>query len=408
MLAWIITHHLLFRFPQKCVCTAPTQAQLFDALAAEVKAWIGKLPPLLQQLFRVTQERIELVAAPQESFVSFRTSTPEKPEALAGVHSDNVLLIADEASGIPEPIFEAAAGSMSGHAATTILAGNPVRTSGLFFDTHHKLRDLWFTLKVSCVDVKRVSADFVEDMKRRYGELSNAFRVRVLGEFPAADDDTVIPLELAVLAKDRDVTAKDVKPIWGVDCARFGSDRSALAKRRGNILLEKVRWFAGLDTMQLVGRIKAEYDSTPTQLRPEEILVDVIGIGAGVLDRLRELGLPARGINVSESPSLGDLYLNLRAELWFKGKAFLEARDCNLAGDEDLIAELVQPKYKFTSSGKIQVESKAEMKKRGVRSPDVADAFLLTLASEAVSASNGSKGSRSWAQPLRRMIKGIV
>jgi phage terminase large subunit len=408
-LAWCIVCFALTRFPQKTVCTAPTSAQLFDALAAETKSWFKRLPPALQTLFELKSESIHLAAAPEESFVSFRTSRAETPEALAGVHSANVLLIADEASGVPEQVFEAAAGSMSGHTATTVLAGNPVRTSGLFFDTHHKLREVWTTFQISCVGHPRISPDFVADMAGRYGEDSNAFRVRVLGLFPKADDDTVIPYELAQSALQRDVKPALVQPIWGVDCARFGSDTSALAKRRGNVLMAPIEEKAGYDTMQVAGWVKHEYDTTPPSDRPSEICVDVIGIGAGVTDRLRELGLPARGINVGEAPVVfNDQFLNLRAELWFKGRDWLAALDCHLAGDEKLVAELVAPKYKFTSNGKKQVESKDDMKKRGFKSPNRADAFLLTLASEAISAAGGSKQSTSWSKPLRRGIKGII
>jgi hypothetical protein len=409
VLAWLIVWHILTKFPQKCVCTAPTSAQLFDALAAEVQAWCNKLPETLQQLIAVKTERVELVGASKESFISFRTSRPETPEALAGIHSDNVLLIADEASGIPEQVYEAAAGSMSGHNATTVLAGNPVRSSGLFYDTHHKLRDLWYTIKVSCEDCSRVSKDFVADMARRYGEKSNAYRVRVLGEFPLADDDTVIPFELMEASLKRDVKPLNVLSVWGLDCARFGMDRSALAKRKGNVLLEPVKVYNQLDTMELAGRVKAEWDATPMSERPSDICIDAIGLGAGTADRLRELGLPARAVNVSESPALGDQYRNLRAELWFgKARDWFQKRQCNLCGDDSLGAELVAVKYKFTSNGKIQIESKDDMKKRGLRSPDVADAFVLTFAVDAVTAAHGSANSHSWTQPLKRIIKGIV
>ncbi len=151
-LAWIVCHHLLCRFPQKTVCTAPTAPQLFNALAAEIKSWLKRLPAPLQQLFEIKAERIELIAAPEDSFVAFNTSRAETPEAMAGIHSDNVLLIGDEASGIPEQIFEAAIGSMSGYSACTVLAGNPLRLTGLFHETHTKLRGLWRTWKVSCID----------------------------------------------------------------------------------------------------------------------------------------------------------------------------------------------------------------------------------------------------------------
>lgn len=408
-LAWIATHHILTKYPQKTVITSASAPQLWDSLAAEVKSTIKKLPQALQDLLEIQSEGIYLRAAPDDSFISFRVSKAETPEAMAGVHSDHVLLIGDEASGIPETVFEAASGSMSGHNATTVLCGNPVRTSGFFFDVFHKDRANWWTQHVSCIGHPNVTPHFIATMKSRYGEDSNAFRVRVLGEFPTGDEDTVIPFELMESALSRDVRPLHVLPIWGVDCARFGSDSSALAKRVGNALLGKVQERKGWDTMRVTGWIKSEWDETPPSQRPTEILVDVIGIGAGVLDRLVELKLPARGINVGESPSVfTERYLNLRSELWFKGKDWLAAKDCNLAGDEELGAELVGPRFKYNSNGKIQVESKEDMKKRGVASPNKADAFLLTLASESVSAIGGNSKSTSWTQPLKRKIAGII
>ena len=124
------------------------------------------------------------------------------------------------------------------------------------------------------------------------------------------------------------------------------------------------------------------------------------------MDRLRELGLPARGINVSESPALGQTYLNLRAELWHKAKAWLEKRDCKLPNNEDLIAELATVRYQFTSNGKIKIESKDDIRRRGMKSPDMADAFVLTFASDAAVASYGFK--QGWNKPLKRNIRGIV
>lgn len=408
-LAWLTIWHLLCRYPQKTVCTAPSKTQLDDALRAETYAHLAKLPEQLQELFHTTTERIVLRAAPDDSFVSYAVSRAETPEAIAGKHSENMLIIADEASGIPEAVFEAGSGSMSGHNAVTVLAGNPVRSSGLFYDTHHKLKDRWFTRKVSCADCSRVTPDFLEDLKARYGEDSNAYRVRVLGEFPLADEDTIIPFELMEAALNRDVEATMYRPIWGLDVGRFGSDPSALAKRKGNTLIEKVRSWKGLDTMQLVGRVKDEYESTPLTQRPSVICVDSIGIGAGVADRLAELKLPTRGVNVSESPALGQLYANLRAELWFKGRDWLERRDSNLANDTDLGEELVRVRYKFhPSNGKRLAESKEDMKKRGMPSPNKADAFLLTFAEDAVSAAGLGMGRSDWKQPIRRVIRGLV
>lgn len=404
--SWAMLWFLLTRYPVKVVVTAPTSAQLYDALFAELKRWVKELPQPIQDLLDVKQERIELKASATEAFISARTSRAEQPEALQGVHSDNVMLVADEASGVPEAVFEAAAGSMSGHNALTILLGNPVRSSGFFFDTHNRLKDEWWTKRVSCIDSKRVSKEYVDDMKSRYGEESNAFRIRVLGEFPKSDDDTIIPMDLLESAKHRDTRAYEDAPIvWGLDVARFGSDSSVLCKRQSNVVHTLERW-RNLDLMQLTGAVVAQYEACDHKSKPAEILVDSIGLGAGVVDRLIELKLPARGINVSESPAMGGTYLNLRAELWHKAKAWLEKRDCKIPNNEDLIGELATVRYTFTSNGKIKIESKDDIRRRGLKSPDMADAFVLTFASDAATISWGA--NNSWNKPLKRLIRGLV
>lgn len=407
--AWMVVHHILCRFPQKTLVTAPSAPQLFDALAAEVKAVISRLPQMLQDLLEVQVEGIFLKSAPAESFVSFRTAKAETPEAMAGMHSENTLLIGDEASGLAQTVIDAMSGSLVDKHATMVLIGNPVRTSGQFFDAFHKLRGLWTCFHTSCVGHPNVSADELEAKKLDYGADSNRYRVRVLGEFPTGDEDTVIPFELVEASYKRDVTPLHVKEVWGVDCARFGSDTSALARRKGNSLVKPVEERKGWDTMQVAGWVKSEWDACEPSKRPSDILVDVIGIGAGVSDRLRELQLPVRDINVAEAPSVfTERYDRLRDELWFKGKEWFLAKDCNLNGDEATGAELIGPRFSYMSSGKIKVESKEDMKKRGLPSPNRADAFLLTLAGENVSAIHGSKHSANWNEPLKRHISGIV
>lgn len=406
--SWAMLHYFLTRYPVKVVVTAPTSAQLFDAMFAELKRWVNELPDILKTLVEVKSDRIELKAAPSEAFISARTSRAETPEALQGIHADNVLLVADEASGIPESVFEAASGSMSGHSATTLLLGNPTRNTGLFYDTHNRLKGEWKTFHVSCVDSPRVSEAFVNEMKLRYGEDSPAYHVRVLGNFPPREEDTVIPVELIDSAMNREIKIdENATAVWGLDVARMGSDASALAKRRGPVI-EEVQTWKGLDLMQLTGAVVAEYEALPPSKQPVEILVDSIGLGAGVLDRLRELGLPARGINVAESPAMKGTYANLRAELWFKCKAWLANRDVKIPKDEQLFAELAGPRYTFTSSGKMQVESKEAMKKRGLGSPDKADAVCLSLATDVATAMYGYSMTGAFKGSLKRNIRGVV
>jgi len=390
--AAIILWFLLTRYPCKVVVTAPTASQLYDALFAELKGRLKEMPKAVSKLLEATSDRVVLKSSPTEAFCSARTSSKERPESLAGVHSENVLLIADEASGIPEEVFESAAGSMSGHNATTLLLGNPVRGQGFFYRTHTELSNDWWTKKVSCSDSPLVAADFLKDMANRYGEESNAYRVRVLGEFPQADEDTYIPLHLIEAAQHRDIeTSPAAAVVWGLDCARYGSDRSALAKRKGNELVEVKTW-RDKSTMELAGIVLDEYENTPIIDRPTEICIDSIGIGSGVHDRCHELDLPARSINVAESASLKVKYMRLRDELWGRAREWFEAKECVIPKDDaQLVHELAAPRFAFTSTGKIKIESKDEMRKRGIRSPDIADAFCLTFASNAVLAAHGSK-----------------
>lgn len=403
VLSWLAVWFLLCRYRAKVVMTAPSSPQLFDALFAETRTWVSNLPDFLKALLVVTSDRIALKAAPDEVFLSARTSRADTPEAMQGVHSDFVLLLADEASGIPEEVFNAASGSMSGHNATTILTGNPTRTNGFFFETHNRLKDQWKTYHVSSFESPRVSKEFIEEVKLKSGEDSNEYRIRVLGDFPTTDDNTIISREIAEAAVHRDVSVNPHAPIvWGLDVARFGSDRSVLTVRQANIVSDIQVW-RNLDLMQLCGAVVAQFEASNP--KPTQILVDSIGLGAGVVDRLRELGLPVLGVNVSESPAVGN-YRNLRAELWYRLKDWLQKRDCKLPRNDDLISELCSVRYLFTSNGKAQVESKDEMRKRGLRSPDLADSLVLTFAAAEASFVNGV--GLNWQKPLKRSIRGVV
>ena len=401
--SWILLWHLFTRYPQKSVLTAPTQQQLFDALFSEVKKWCNELPQFMRDQIELFSDRIEHKASPENSFMSARTSSAERPEAMAGVHAEHVLLICDEASAIPEAVFEAASGSMSGFTATTILISNPTRNTGLFFKTHHQLSSDWFRLHVSCLDSKLVSPDFVRQIAATYGETSNAYRVRVLGEFSEHEDDVLIAAELVDSAMVRDVVL-DVKDplVYGLDVARFGDDRSVLLKRQGNVVLEYKAW-GGADLMATVGRVMHEASVD----KPAEICVDSIGLGAGVADRLREQGMNVRDVNVAEMSALNPIAAKLRDDLWLQVKEWLAKRSCRLPRSEELRAELVGPSYSFLSNGKIKVEAKADMKRRGLRSPDIADALCLTFAGAA--ALVGGRGT-AWVKgkALQRRIAGIV
>ena len=396
-LSWLILWWLSTRTPARIACTANTASQLSDILWAEVAKWHRMLPEFYQKNIDMKSDKIEVIGA--DSFAVARTARRETPEALQGFHSPNMLFLIDEASGVDDLIFEVGEGAMSTEGAKTVMTGNPTRTSGYFYEAFNKVRDRWYNMKVASSDSTQVSNKFMEDMKAKYGEDSNIYRVRCLGEWPEADDDVVIPMHLIQASFTRDQTPAESTPVvWGLDVARFGSDRTALCKRKGNVVTEPLKTWRNKDLMELCGIILNEYETTRWSDRPQEILVDSIGIGAGVVDRLVELDLPARGINVAESPSLGQKYGRLRDELWFNAKEWFEERDCYIPEQEELLDDLSRPRFKFLSNGKLKVESKDEMKKRGLNSPDLADAFCLTFAGRASIAKSGSK--HKWNQSL--------
>lgn len=378
-MAWCVLWFQACYYPCKVPCTAPTSHQLHDVLWAEIAKWhriMKERVPELANEFEWSSERFYLKSHPMESFAVARTSRPENPEALQGFHSESILFLIDEASGVAEQVFQVAEGALSTDGAFVVMAANPTREDGYFHASHHKMRDRWAALHWDGELSPMVSKQYIEDMRKKYGVDSPIYQVRVKGNFATAADG-VIPLHLCEAAKTREIKGFG-EEVWGLDVARFGDDSTALAKRRGNYQVEPTKEWFGKDTMQTAGMIKNEYDAA--RVKPVSINVDVIGIGAGVVDRLKEMGLPVRGVNVAESASVSDMYSRLRDELWFKGREWLEARDCKLADDDSLIAELTTAKYQVLSTGKIKVEGKDEMKKRGVASPNRADAWLLTFA----------------------------
>ncbi len=377
---------------------------------AELKSWAGRLPPYLGVLIEAFSDRIELKADPNASFISARTSSADRPEAMSGVHSDHVILVADEAPGIPEAVYEAATGSMSGKSACTILIGNPTRLTGLFYKTHNELADKWSRMTVSCLDpdlADLVDRDFIQQVIDTWGEDSDQYRVRVLGEFPRAEANTLIAADVVEAAMNRDIALIVSEPvIWGLDVARSNTgDRTVLCKRQGQVVHDFTIW-QGNDLMDSVGRVANLIGSGPDE-KQQELCVDSIGMGGGVADRLRELGYNVRDVNVAEASPMNPQASRLRDELWLSLRDWLNQRACRLPKMEALKVELSTPTFGFLSNGKYKIETKEEMKKRLKRSPDLADALALTFAGQG--ALVGGRAT-SWikGKPLRRNLPGVV
>lgn len=397
------------RFRCKVVMTAPTAGQLFDALLAETKSILKRCPEIIQKAFEIKSDRLELKAATQDVFLSARTSSKENPEALQGVHSDWVLLIVDEASGVPDAVFNAAGGSMSGVNVTMVMAGNPTRLLGRFARSHLQkgFREEFKRYHIGEHNSTRISPDYLKSVEAEFGRDSNEYRVRCQGEFPKTDRNSFISADLVMSAMEREIaTPKHAKIMWAFDPARFGNDACAFGERRGPVIpwIESKK---GLDTMAAAGWVKNKWDSTPADQRPFVIVIDVIGIGSGVYDRLREQNLPVRPVNVSETPILhSEKCMRLRDELWYRYKEWLATLAVKIPNQDDLLSDSISPRYSYSSDGRLKVESKEDMRKRGESSPDKADVCcMLMLEDDVAIFSTGISGSGLGGKALERGLQ---
>ena len=357
------------------ITTAPTFRQVEQLLWREIRSSVaGKA---IYPENSVLNTKIEL----GEKWFALGLSA-DKSEQFQGFHSPHLLVVVDEASGVSEEIYTA----VDGLAPTRILLiGNPTQNTGRFansFKLPHVKK-----IQISAFDTPNmkgngivlpglITESDVERFKLNYGEQSDVYRVRVLGEFPLSDVDSLISVDDVYKAIQREVKVQpQFEKKMGVDVARFGDDRTAIIVRQMEKVIRK-EVFSSLDTMQITGQVlriaKEEH------IKAENVFVDIIGIGAGVVDRLREQGWKVCGVNVAESPEDKEHYINLRAEL-YAGKLKDWLKTADILNDDDFY-ELANIKYKFNSTGKLQIESKDDMKKRGLNSPDVADALMLTFA----------------------------
>ena len=329
-----------------------------------------------------------------------------------GFHSPNMFVVVDEAEGVGETIYEAVEAVMTSANPRLLLIGNPTVTSGGFHRAFHRERGIYRAITISALDSPNVeqgrivipgltTAAWVEERRAMWGEASPLFRARVLGEFPERGDDNLIAvpdIEAAVYAGNGvGATGRSPLPsaaggpvVIGVDVARFGPDRSVVLVRRDNVV-EDIRTYYDIDTADLTGRVANAYH----ELRPDRINVDEVGMGVSVVDHLRAQGIPARGINGASEPVRERACANLRAEgFWTLARRF-ETHNIRIPHDAELMAELSSLRYRFNSRGKVLMESKEDMRSRGLPSPDKADALMLAFLDD-----DPFSGDRRWMRDL--------
>lgn len=383
----VIAIWFLSCFPYaKVVATAPTRKQLHDVLWAEIDKWRSK-SPVLSEVLKWTKTYIYMVGYEKRWFATARTAT--KPENMQGFHEDNMLFIVDEASGVAEPIMEAILGTLSGPNNKLLMCGNPTKTSGTFYDSHTADRAIYKCHTVNSEESKRTNKDNIAALARKYGRESNVFRVRVLGEFPLQEDDVFIPLSLVEQSIVTELDDAVSKISLGVDVARFGDDETVIVTNvGGHIEIPTVRH--GQNLMKTVGDIVLLYRKLiadhPEYKGPITCNIDDTGLGGGVTDRLEEVKSEQRltrleivPVNASSAPPKdgAEHYADITTYMWATVRDLMSAHALSLQNDNELVAQLSVRKYGIASSGKIALESKKDMKKRDISSPDRADAVAL-------------------------------
>ena len=407
---WFIT---CFPYP-RIVATAPTKQQLHDVLWSEISKWMSK-SELLSMLLKWTKTYVYMVGNEKRWFGVARTAT--KPENMQGFHEDNMLFIVDEASGVADPIMEAILGTLSGANNKLLLCGNPTRTSGTFYDSHTRDRALYKCHTVSSADSSRTNKENIDSLIRKYGWDSNVVRVRVRGEFPEQEDDVFIRLswiESSINTELEPETAKALGCFFddkgrkiidrngvdsidiGCDVARFGDDRTVIGYKI-NEVAKIFKKYNGQDTTWTAGNICRLYNSLIDLYKFKKkiyVKIDDGGVGGGVTDQLREIKRrePERykmmeivPIHFGQ-PIKHKYYYDTTTYMMGIIREMLEPFDdagnprqptLVLPNDDDLVGQLSCRKYSYVG-GKIKVESKKEMKERGLSSPDEADCMLLT------------------------------
>jgi len=381
-MAWCILHFLTCRPYCKIPCVAPVGPQLKSNLWPEVHLWIRR-SPFLQDLIKWQAEKIffkeeagrEWFAFPRT--VNAKSGAEEQAVTLAGIHADNMLVCVDESSGVPDPVFKPLEGGLTGPLNLVIQIGNPTQSHGFFNDSFTKNRQDWLVCHWNAEESELVEKSHVERMARKYGRDSNAYRIRVLGLPPTASPDTLIPYDWVMQAIGRELIVEPEMPVvLGVDVARYGDDKSIILRRKGPIV-QALSEFTQLDSRQLASWALGEIQEHDVSCAA----IDVIGWGAGTYDILNEMSpCPVLPCNVAEAAGDAEQFSRLRDELWWQVRERFQAGAISLPHDDELIDELTVIKYNFskTAKEKIKIESKQDLRDRGVASPNKADALCLS------------------------------
>lgn len=370
----------------RIVLTANTESQLRTKTWPEVLKWRNLT--LTKHWWRPTKTGIfsQFPGHDEGWRVDAVTWSEHNTEAFAGLHNKGkrIVVIFDEASNIADKVWEVTEGALTdeGTEIIWIAFGNPTRNTGRFRECFGRFRHLWKTRHIDSRTVEGTNKPYLEEMVATYGEDSDIAKVRVRGLFPSASS-----LQFISQSAVDGAVSREVKPdpsdalVIGVDVARFGDDESTIYFRRGRdarsippIVLRQV------DTMQLAGKVL----ECVRKMNVSAVFVDEGGIGAGVVDRLRQMNAPVYGVQFGGKPlgavklANGEKVANRRAEMWAIMREWLTGGA--IPDHEQLKADLTGIEYSFNVRDEILLEKKEHMKERGLSSPDHGDGLALTFA----------------------------
>jgi len=372
------------------ITTANTKEQLTSKTWREMAKWQKLL--INSHWFQWTATRFICLADPSTWFATAIPWSERNPEAFAGTHEKYVLVKYDEASAIPDVIWETTEGAFTESSGIKIWIafGNPTRATGRFAECFKRFRHRWVTYEIDSRDSNRTDKAKIQEWIEDYGEDSDFVRVRVKGQEPRAGVEQFIGNDLVEAAKGKRIHISDYiqRPkVMGVDIARFGDDQTVIVKRQG-LAAYGIRKMRGRNTQSIAGAVAEEIKSW----EPDAVFLDMGNIGAAVYDILDGWSYDVTGVWFGGEAADPKTYLNKRAEMWGLMRDWL--RDgAAIPDDNELRDDLIGPEYGFTVREQIQLEGKKDMKARGQASPDCGDALALTFAYPV--ADQASKHSRA-------------
>lgn len=384
LVSWLTLWMITTRIGSSVIISANSQEQLEKTTWAEIGKWVAM--SVNSHWWEITSRSIkpaEWIKQSVEEELKKGTGywgaegklwSAERPDAYAGPHNfDGLMVIFDEASGIPDEIWGVAEGFFTEPIPDKywFAFSNPRRNTGYFYQTFNDYSNVWTSEQIDARDVEDVAISTYEKLIAQYGEESNRVKIEVYGEFPDTDDVQFISSRMVKEAMNRNKYDDDSAPvIIGVDPAK-GNDDTVILVRKGRDVVS-IQRYSTPDTMKTVSLvIKAIEEFSPTLVN-----IDEGGVGAGVVDRLKEQGYKVRGVNFGWASSDNRMFKNKRAEMWFETKEWL--RTASIPNDKKLFNDLVSARIDHSElSGALKLVSKHKLT---TASPDSADALALTFA----------------------------